>query len=252
MEAVHTDLLPTVAALDVGNTRIKIGFFQERSTEPKEVFRFSDWTSVMEMLSEVQLEGIILCHSGAFTSEMETQLSQLAPLMILDAKTPVPIQNMYDTPHTLGKDRLAAAIGAHCLYPSGTKIIIDAGTCITMDVVDQEGRFLGGNISPGIQMKFKAMHTFTAALPQRDYQFHAQFIGTNTSMAIENGVVYGTISEIQSFIERVQQNFHDVKVIFTGGDTINLVEYIKGTIFVHPNLVLIGLNEIYLFNAKIR
>jgi len=164
-------------------------------------------------------------------------------LTILNHETPLPISNKYHTPKTLGKDRLAAAIGASFLYPKQNCLILDAGTCLTYDFLDEKGVYHGGGISPGLNMRFKAMNKFTAALPLETVGSQRSFIGKNTTQSLRVGAQWGFIYEIDGFIEAYSKKFSGLTVISTGGDAKYLAKKVKTKIFVHPNLVLVGLNS---------
>jgi type III pantothenate kinase len=160
-------------------------------------------------------------------------------------KTATPVKNMYGTPETLGCDRLAAAVGACTLFPATDCMIIDCGTAITIDFVGYNGEFLGGNISPGLQTRFSALHTSTGKLPLGQITDMPQSIGTTTDTAIAAGVLQGALYEIEGYIE---QNAPST-IIFTGGDALFFAKHIKSSIFVVFNLVLTGLNRVIDYNA---
>lgn len=168
----------------------------------------------------------------------------------LDNQTELPIGNLYETPETLGKDRLAAAVGANELFPDRNLLIIDAGTAITFDLVSEKNQFIGGNISPGLEMRFKALNRFTGKLPLVSYSNEFQPIGTNTADAIRAGVQNGILFEIAQTIDLFNRNYQNLQIIMTGGDSIFFDKKLNYSIFVHFNLTLIGLNRILEHNAK--
>lgn len=168
----------------------------------------------------------------------------------LDNQTELPIGNLYETPETLGKDRLAAAVGANELFPDRNLLIIDAGTAITFDLVSEKNQFIGGNISPGLEMRFKALNQFTGKLPLVSYSNEFQPIGTNTTDAIRAGVQNGILFEIAQTIDLFNRNYQNLQIIMTGGDSIFFDKKLNYSIFVHFNLTLIGLNRILEHNAK--
>ena len=178
------------------------------------------------------------------------QLRTYQHFLHLDHSTKIPIVNKYGTPETLGKDRIAAAVGAWMKYPNENILFIDMGTCITMNFVNNKGWFLGGNISPGINMRFKAMHKFTANLPLAENVLNDEFIADTTVKALQNGAIKGTFREIDSFITETRNKFGEIKVILTGGDAFFFENWTKNMIFVAPNLVMEGLNEILKYNVK--
>jgi len=168
----------------------------------------------------------------------------------LDHHTDLPIENVYESPETLGKDRLAAAVGANELFPDQNILVIDAGTAITFDLVSERNQFVGGNISPGLEMRFKALNHFTGKLPWVRPSDEFEFIGKNTTDAIRAGVQNGMIYEIGQTIERFNRNYQNLQIIMTGGDSNFFDKKLNYSIFVHFNLTLIGLNRILEHNAK--
>ena len=168
----------------------------------------------------------------------------------LDQQTELPIENLYETPETLGKDRLAAAVGANELFPDQNLLIIDAGTAITYDLVSEKNQFIGGNISPGLEMRFKALNLFTGKLPLISYSDEFELIGRNTTDAIRAGVQNGMLYEIGQTIAIFNRNYQNLQIIMTGGDSNFFDKKLNYSIFVHFNLTLIGLNRILEYNAK--
>ena len=172
--------------------------------------------------------------------------------MVLDQKTPIPIRLKYDSPETLGKDRIAMAVACKILYPNRNVLGIDFGTCITYDLVSQEGDYLGGAISAGVQLRFNAMHSGTASLPLIKWDpvgvKKIQKIGTTTNSSMISGVINGIKAEVLSFIEHYGENRNDLKVVLSGGDAEFFEKELKNGIFADPNLVLKGLNEILQYN----
>lgn len=168
----------------------------------------------------------------------------------LDALTELPIENLYETPETLGKDRLAAAVGANELFPDQNLLVIDAGTAITYDLVSEKNQFIGGNISPGLEMRFKALNQFTGKLPLIKQSEDFQTIGRNTTDAIRSGVQNGILYEIDRTIDIFNRNYQNLQIIMTGGDSNFFDKKLNYSIFVHFNLTLIGLNRILEHNAK--
>jgi type III pantothenate kinase len=168
-------------------------------------------------------------------------------VVVLTSKTPVPVNNLYATPETLGMDRLAAAVGAAHLFPRRDCLIIDCGTAITIDFLSSAGNFLGGNISPGLQARFKALHSFTAQLPMGNVTDKVAEIGVSTREAVEAGVLHGAVKELEGYIEQYPENIP----ILTGGDVFYFAKKIKKPIFVNCNLIFIGLAKIADYNAYI-
>lgn len=238
--------------IDIGNTRTKLALFNQHDlmfSVPIEQLTVNH----LQMLKDehIQLNQAILSSVKPVDEELIRFLSQNFQLFIeLDHHTPLPIENLYETPETLGKDRIAAAVGANELFPGQNILIIDAGTAITYDVVSEKNEFLGGNISPGLQMRFKALNQFTGKLPLINYSDEFQLIGRNTEEAIRAGVQNGILYEIERTIETFNRNYENLQIVMTGGDSIFFDKKLNYSIFVHFNLTLIGLNRILEHNAK--
>ena len=231
-------------AIDIGNTRTKLGFFEGETLVRKETL---ERLSVDEVKSRLYNHSVSACILSS-VSETDPGIRELLALetdfVELTSDTPLPIGNHYATPKTLGKDRLAAAVGAWSFFPGKTCLVIDAGTCITSDVLSEDGIFKGGNISPGIDMRLKAMHTFTARLPLVGRGTTEHWIGTTTTEALQNGAQWGAIWELSALIDRCEAEFGPVEIALTGGDAEFFEKNMKRKIFANPDLVLIGLNKI--------
>ena len=235
--------------IDIGNSRVKSAVF-----DGHELVVLERHPSFLPSLHEnwilqYNIVDIILSSTRADVPEISTFLQGHPQCLVLDHATPLPIALAYQTPLTLGKDRLAAAVACHDMFPGEAVVFIDAGTCITTNLIDAQGCFLGGNISPGINMRLKAMHQFTGKLPLVEPVYHDELLGYNTTTALQNGAVRGAIYEIVSFLEESRKNFPDARIVLTGGDAIIFAKHLKIKIFANPNLVLLGLNKILRFNA---
>ena len=181
----------------------------------------------------------------------EAALARLTiPMLRFSSDTPVPISNRYRTPETLGSDRLAAVIGASSLRPGKDLLIIDAGTCITYEVIDARGNYWGGNIAPGMQMRLKALHEFTARLPLVEAEGEVPGMGYNTETAIRSGVLRGMKYEIEGYIKSMRSKFPHLEVFLTGGNRINFDTNIINLIFTDKYIVPRGLNRILDYNNE--
>lgn len=175
-----------------------------------------------------------------------THLEKICKKVIrVKGDTPLPVNNRYGTPKTLGPDRICAAVGAHSLFPGKDCVIVDFGTAITFDFLTKEGNFLGGNISLGLNTRFRALNHFTGKLPLLKRVENVDQIGNCTKGAMESGVILGTIFEIEGYIRA----YPGYNFIFTGGDAIFFAKKLKSPIFVVCNLVLMGLSYIAKANA---
>ena len=197
------------------------------------------------------LNGVIISSVVNHSREIIDYLGNLFNTCVeLNPSTTIPLKNMYQTPDTLGYDRIAAAVGANTIYPGRNVLVIDAGTAITYDMVTSEGAFIGGNISPGLDIRFKSLHKYTNRLPLLERPDETPvLIGSSTNEAIQAGIVNGLLFEIDGFIESISQNFPKLQVVLTGGDAKYFAGKLKSSIFVDLNLNLIGLNRILEHNA---
>ena len=165
--------------------------------------------------------------------------------------TPVPIANSYHTPATLGSDRLAAAVGAAWLYQGSYVLVVDAGSCVTFDVVDSTGSYVGGNIAPGINMRLVAMHEHTRRLPLVGTTGETPAIGYDTETALRAGAVVGLQHEIEGYVSSLSRTSDDLKVVLTGGDCESLHPDVAVPVYIEHNLVAYGLNRVLLYNKNL-
>ncbi len=198
------------------------------------------------------LKGAIISSVVNYSREIIDYLNTLySPCIELDHSTPIPLKNRYRTPETLGYDRIAAAVGAYTIYPGKTVLVIDAGTAITYDIVNSEGEYLGGNISPGLEIRFKSLNKYTNRLPHLERpEEKPPLVGETTKEAIQSGIVNGVLFEMDGFIEAMSQKYPSLQVVLTGGDAKYFAGKLKSSIFVDLNLNLIGLNRILEHNAS--
>jgi type III pantothenate kinase len=187
------------------------------------------------------------------TSNVCGQLGRYFPTTLFSAETKIPLKNLYRSVSTLGSDRIAASVGAYFLQPDKNFLVIDAGTCIKYNFTNAQNEYLGGGISPGIQMRLISLHEHTSKLPLvKLTEDPIDLIGENTEQSILSGVVNGVISEIDGIIDGYQNRFPGILVLLTGGDSEFLAKRLKNSIFAHQNLVLKGLNDILNYNfAKV-
>jgi len=237
--------------IDNGNSSSKIALFKDEQLVLREVWKRSTVERYKEFIEEHNVKKVILSTVGKMNPDIEKYLEKQEYFISLSYKTPLPIKNLYATPETLGDDRIAAVMGAYQLYPNQHNLIIDIGTCINIEFLTKDNEYLGGTITPGIRLRYKAMHEFTAALPLVKRRDLESFIGNSTETCMRTGAQLGALYEIEGFIKRYQQKFDKINIIITGGDTEYFVSQLKSQIFAVPNLVLIGLNKILDYNASI-
>lgn len=238
--------------IDIGNTAAKIAVIDGDQT----VF-----STVQEELNTSTLNTILQNHpsvSQAILSttrhpdkQIETYLDrQVDHFIRFDNRTPVPLTNRYDTPETLGSDRIAAAVGAWALAPDQELLIVDLGSAITLDRVNSAGEYLGGNISPGMAMRFASLHQLTDRLPLCTTPNTYNPTSRSTRSAIESGVVLGIIHEIEGYIDHLREERSSIIIFFTGQDANYFADNVKKPIFVVRDLVTKGLNQILDYNIQ--
>lgn len=242
----------TNLAIDIGNTRTKLAVFDGDELVHSEAWEVLSVDALRQLAYNQNVGKIILSSVAEQSEGIMAFLRSQSFFLELTTETPLPIAIRYKTAQTLGKDRVAAAVGAWHFHAGENCLVVDAGTCIKMDVVGAKGEFLGGNISPGIEMRMKAMHHFTARLPLVKQGDHLpDLLGDSTENALRNGAELGALLEVEGFIERCSRKFRGLSVILTGGDADFFVRNFKTKIFAHQNLVLHGLNQILKHNAKL-
>lgn len=238
-------------AIDIGNTRTKAGVFKDGELLHTQHWPTGEAPDFFGLATNHGAKNIILSSVAVDLSvEALAKLSSRGHALVLQAATPIPIKNSYLSPETLGKDRLAAAIGAYALFPGQACLVVDAGSCLTYDFLDGQGNYLGGNIAPGIQMRLRAMHAFTARLPEVGAGPSEDWIGQDTAAALRNGAQQGAVLEIEGYRQRAQDRFGELRLLLTGGDASYLATQLKSELFVNEHLVLIGLNKILEHNVN--
>lgn len=248
-----TNFVKMNLAIDIGNTLAKLAVIDDGQVVDFQKTEKIDSAFVERILEEnPEIEAAIIVSTGEYETAWEQMLEKRMKRFIrFGAETPIPIENGYATPQTLGLDRLAAAVAANALYPNSNVLIVDFGTAITVDFVSAEGRFLGGNISPGAATRFRALHHFTKRLPLCELDEESvRLLGNSTRTAIESGVVNGIVYEIEGYIRDLQQRYNNLRIIFTGGESDFFAKRLKNTIFATYDLVAYGLNRILEYNAK--
>jgi len=231
--------------IDAGNTRTKVGIFEGAALVQAQVFAFVP--EAWSFLEGLEMNHVILSSVINDPLDLSGRVRGLA--LRLTPALPLPIVNSYSTPETLGADRLAAACGAWSLFPGEPTLSIDCGTCINYEYVNARGEYHGGAISPGVAMRFLAMHTLTDKLPLEMPQETSPLVGDSTRKCLESGVMNGTLEEIKGMIGRYSQIDPGIRVILTGGDARFFEKHLKPSIFVAPELILTGLNSILLHNV---
>jgi len=234
--------------VDYGNSAAKVGIFNHQNMV--EHFTFRSLEELNAFIIKTNFTNIIVSSVNADADKIISWAQKATHKLILTKHVPLPVNNLYASPDTLGMDRLAAVCGAFQLYPLRNCLVIDAGTCLTYDVIDHEGNYHGGGISPGLSMRFKAVHTLTAKLPLVSAKKKVNLIGNTTETCIQSGVINGLLAEIDGIILQYREKFEGLNVILCGGDAGFFENQTKASIFASPELVLIGLNSILIYNVN--
>lgn len=245
--------LPTMnLIIDLGNTVAKLAVFEKGKLLVKDVVTSE---KIQEKISDFLLEynsvtRIISSNVTKSQIDLPVPTQRGLELISLSSATRLPFKNFYASPQTLGNDRKALIAAAAKYYPKKNVLVIDAGTCITYDFKNDKNEYLGGGISPGLKMRFKALNTFTANLPLVNLQEQLNLVGDTTLTSINTGVAFGMVKEVDGFIDEYAAQYDDLLTIITGGDTHFLSVNLKNSIFANSNFLLEGLNYILEFNTS--
>ncbi len=231
--------------IDIGNNSAKYFLFNEEQIVLHTRKENTSFDIIGEWNSLYDIDKAIISSVIAEQPALAAELSRLdCPVVRFNNSLQLPLEIKYRTPHTLGSDRLAAAVGAWNEAPGRNIIVIDAGSAITIDFIDRNGNYLGGNIAPGIKMRLRALHEYTAKLPMIEKEGDTPAIGHDTETAIRSGVINGICHEIDGYINDFKQKYCDVLIFLTGGDEKTLKNRVKNCIFADKYLVAKGLNRI--------
>jgi len=235
--------------LDFGNTLKKLAVFHG-DEQVDFISSDGDIVSNIEELKKKypQLNAAILSSVVNIDIHTMTYLKMNFRFLYFNHEVAIPLTNKYKSPETLGKDRLAAAVGAYVMFPQKNVLVIDAGSSITYEILTQEGEYLGGAISPGLNMRAKALNSFTDKLPLVTFSNEAPLIGNNTDTSLKSGIVNGAIAEVNGMIQFFLNKFENLQIILTGGDAYYFEKRLNYNIFASGNLVLKGLNYILDYN----
>jgi len=240
--------------IDIGNTNSKIAVFDDKVLVFFQSTDHIDQTSLSELIDQYKIVNSTLSSVREDVSAVVSVLQANTRYLPFSTQLNTGIKNFYKTLPTLGQDRWAKVIAVHHAYPNQNCLVIDAGTCITYDLLDHTNAYYGGSISLGVNMRFMALNHYTGKLPLVKWDKEIQKIpaGRDTASAITNGVLQGVVNEVEGFISLENKNNKDLKVVITGGDATFLLEQLKNSIFapqiIHdPYLVLKGLNEVIAF-----
>ena len=237
--------------IDQGNTRTKIGVFDQDILIEFAAYEEFGENEISLLFNKFTINASILSSVRQDNKQIIDYLKAISNVFIeLSHNTSIPIENTYETPDTLGRDRLAAVVGAAFLKQGSDILVIDAGTAITYDFIDSNAVYHGGNIAPGLNMRLRAMHDFTQKLPLVEPVIDTPFLGKNTQSALVSGALNGIVYEIEGYINHLKIKYPQLLVFLTGGSNFYFISKLKNAIFAERNLVLIGLNRILQYNVQ--
>lgn len=236
--------------IDIGNTFIKLAVFQKDALKEKILVEKQNFAHGLQNIFQTyhEIDRAILSSVAETEIPWPKNLVRSPKVMMLGYNTPMPFINRYASPQSLGNDRKAVVAAAAKHYPRQHVLVIDAGTCITYDFKNQNNEYLGGGISPGLQMRYNSMHHFTARLPELKPVPKISLVGDSTENSMHSGVILGMAREIEGIIADYEREYKSLKIIFTGGDAHFLSLQLKNTIFASSNFLVEGLNHILEFN----
>lgn len=241
-----------ILTVDVGNTRIKAAVFEDNALLESFVFNGKELQENIEkiLIFFKNITHLVVASVGNIEKQSFLEFEKKVNVHFVSHNDSFPFINEYETPYTLGIDRMVLASGATIKFPRQNRLVIDAGTCVTYDFIDKDNRYLGGAISPGLRMRYEALHNYTSKLPLLSLENSKHFIGKSTSESIHSGVVNGLVYEIDGFIEEYKALCSNFIIILTGGDTEFLAKRLKNTIFANSNFLLESLNQIFQYKIK--
>jgi type III pantothenate kinase len=239
----------THLVLDIGNSRTKLGLFMEGRLARHGAVKNGDVRAVRDLVGREGVDHIVVGSVAGEDDALMSALKGMAEVVVVTGDAPSPIRTNYVTPATLGADRLANAVAASIIFPQRPILAIALGTCVTYDLV-VNGTYEGGIISPGLQLRARAMHEFTAQLPQVDPPDDPALVGRTTAECMGSGAHHGLRGELVALIREFRQQHPGLAVVLTGGDAPRFVRALENGIFAHPFLTLLGLNELLLHHLS--
>lgn len=240
--------MATTLCFDFGNTRLKYAVFYNNNLQHIDVLDNDYSSTIQTLIQQYQPTQSILSSVIHHNTQIESILQQHTQFHKLNAQSKLPFTTPVGKPETIGADRLALCAAAVHLYPNQHNLVIGLGTCITYNFINKFHEFLGGSISPGMQMRFKAMHQQTALLPMIEPAYDFPLIGYDTKTNLLSGVVLGIAKEIDGIIDAYAQKYNNFNALITGGDMSYFVSHLKNKIFADTNLIFKGLYAINQYN----
>jgi type III pantothenate kinase len=241
-----------ILAVDIGNTRIKAAVFEDATLLETFVFVKTELQKNIQNILKVHenITHLVVASVSDVEKQAFSAFENAVNIHFLSHKDSFPFVNCYETPHTLGIDRLVLAAGATLQFPGQNRLVVDAGTCVTYDFIDENNNYLGGAISPGLKLRYESLHHYTAKLPLLTLESPTHLIGNSTAESIHSGVVNGLVCEIDGFINQYKAQYSNFIIILTGGDAEFLAKRLKNTIFANSNFLIESLNQTFQYKIK--
>jgi type III pantothenate kinase len=235
--------------IDIGNTKTKIGIFENSNLKETIIIDILNVENIENVIIENQIEYSIISNVNDSIEPLLQMLQTNTKLLPFNHLTKLPFQNNYLTPNTLGLDRIALIAAAADLSDHSNILVISLGTCVTFEFLNRKKEYLGGAISPGLEMRLQAMNYFTAKLPLLTFNEPIDFNGNSTESCMQSGAFFGLLAEIKSRIELYEAKFGKTEIVLSGGNCFLFEKHLKKALFAHPYLTLFGLNKILTYNV---
>jgi type III pantothenate kinase len=240
--------MSTTICFDFGNTRYKAAVFHEDQLQEVVVLVNDEHNTMLELINKYKPAYTILSSVVNHQPVVEDVLKANSNFHKLSHHTKLPFTTPVGKPETIGADRLALCAAATYLFPNKNNLAIALGTCITLNFINTQNQFLGGSISPGLQMRLQSMHALTAKLPLVNMEWNFPLIGYDTKTNLLSGAAWGMAKEIDGIIDAYRDKFGNFNVLLTGGDTPHFAPLLKNMIFADPQLIFKGLYAISVYN----
>lgn len=235
--------------IDIGNTQTKIGIFNDSNLITAITMSEISVDSLLPILNKYEINHSIVSSVNTDFEAIKSLLTDKTNFLPFNQLTKLPFSNLYQTPQTLGLDRIALVAAATDYNKNSNLLVISFGTCVTFDFLNRKSDYLGGAISPGLKMRLQAMHTFTAKLPKLNFIEPKDFNGESTEECMQSGVFYGIVEEAKGRINLYETQFGNTEILLSGGDCFLFEKHLKKALFAHPYLTLFGLNKIINHNV---
>ena len=231
----------TTLCFDFGNTRLKVAVFKDEHLEDIIVLEDNSDAAIVDLINKYQPQNSILSSVVNHNHTIEAILSARTKFHLLNSQTKLPFTTPVGKPETIGADRLALSAAAVHIFPKAHNLVIGMGSCITYNFVNKDSEFLGGGISPGLEMRLKSLNHYTAKLPLVSANSNVPLVGYDTVTNILSGVILGIVYELDGFIDEYRRKFDNFNVLLTGGDMVYLASHLKNKIFADSELIFKGL-----------